>query len=493
MLYFRTFITMLVSLFTVRVVFNALGVVDYGIQNVVAGFVSMLSFITGSLSVAFSRFYSIELGKEDYAQLQKTFSASLSIVFIVALIMVVIIEICGVYFVNYHMNMPADRVYAANWAFQFSVFTLFVNTISTPYDALIISREKMSAYAYISIFDVALKLAIAIALLYSTVDNLILYTALLAVQSLIVRYVYSRYCGKRFEEAKFSFSGDKKLIKEIAALAGWDLWGSSSYVLKNYGVNLLINIFCGAAVNAARGIAIQINSALSKFSNGFLTALRPQITKAYISESREHLFKMVDGGTKFACFLMLLLSMPIMVECHYVIKLWLGEVPEYTVPFSILIIIATISEGSLIYCQNTALMATGKIRKCQFLTGLIQLMNIPLSWLLLKLGFDPTLTIVIAIVISQITCFIRVSILHALIGYPISSFVTKVYIRIIAVALLAAVLPIIIKMSMDQSFARLMVITVVSLIWTSLLVYLIGCDKAERGFVTSKIRRIIKR
>lgn len=493
MLYFRTFVTMIVSLFTVRVVFNALGEVDYGIQNVVSGFVMMLSFISGSLSVAISRFFSIELGRKDYEQLRKTFASSLSIVFILGFILVLIIEIGGILFLKYKMNMPADREFAANVAFQFSVATLFINTISIPYDAIIVSREKMSAYAYISILDVMLKLAIAFCLLFTSYDHLIVYSCLLFIQSLIIRYVYSIFCNRHFPEAKFRLSGDWKLLKEIGVMVGWDLWGSSSYVLKNYGVNLMINVYCGVAVNAARGIAMQVNTAVSKFSSGFLTAIRPQITKAYVADSREYLFNLADMGTKFSCYLMIIFSVPLMVECGYILHLWLGEVPDYAVQFTNLILLATISEGTLIYCHNAVIMANGNIRKAQLITGSIQLMNIPICWWLLYKGLSPVLTILVAIIISQITCFIRIYILKELTGYSIRNFLFRVYIPILSVLGISYIVALLPHIVMADGILRLIVVCITGMSATLLSVISIGCTHRERDILFSKCKSIIKR
>lgn len=493
MLYTRTLVTMFVSLFTVRVVFNALGEVDYGIQNVISGFVLMLSFISGSLSVAFSRFFSIELGKKDYERLRATFANSLSISLILAICLTIVIEACGLLFLKYKMNMPVDREFAANVTFQFSVAILFVNTVSIPYDALIISREKMSAYAYISILDVALKLIIAICLIFSDFDKLILYSILLFIQSLIIRMVYSKYCSSKFPESRVRFAGDKEILKQIGAMAGWDLWGSSSYVLKNYGVNLFINVYCGVAVNAARAIAMQVNSAVSKFSSGFLTALRPQITMAYVSKDREYLFTLADMGTKFSCYLMILLSAPMIAESHYILSLWLGSVPDYAVDFTNLILICTISEGTLVYCHNAVIMANGNIRNVQLVTGSIQLLNLPICWWLLSQGYSPIYTVVTAILISQLTCFIRILFLRRLTGYSLRNFILKVYcpiILVLAAGVFASEIP---HVFMHEGLPRLIISCLTGMAITLSAVFSIGCTRYERAILIAKISNIYRR
>ena len=489
MLYLRTMISMVVALYSVRVILDALGVEDFGIQNVVSGFVSMFSFVTGSMSVVISRFMAIEIEREDLHQLRSIYTASMQIMVLFSILMIVVIETFGVWFLNNEMNISANRISAANWVLQFSAFTLLFSLISIPFDALIISYERMSAFAYISILSSFIKLAIAFLIYYSPIDKLVFYALLLLVQALIIRICYGVYCAKHFKNVRFvSGAVNKPLIKKMLSMAGWDLWAASSFIFKNYGVNIILNIFFGPAVNAARGIAMQINSALTQFSNGFLTALRPQITKTYASGDRDSLWNMVDSGTKFATFLLLVISVPIMLECRYILTLWLGNVPDYTVNFAVLTIILSISEGTLIYTQNAAMMANGNIRKSQFVTGSIQLLNIPLSYLLLKIGFRPEYTIIVAILIAQLCCFIRSSILTKLMGYSTRNFFSRIYLRIIATGIIMALPMMFVRDMMQECFLRLVAVTVVSVMWSVIVVLYVGCNQNERNLITSKIK-----
>ena len=487
MLYVRTLVIMFVSLYTVRIIFKALGAEDYGIHNVVSGFVTMFSFVTGSLSVSISRTMSIELGKKGNDNISSILSVSLYIMTVLSILLAIIVELIGLYFLNTEMNIPNERLLAANWVLHFSSIVLIVNMLSIPFEALIVSYEKMSIYAYISIIDGALKLFIAYLLLISSGDKLILYSFLLLIEAVIIRIVYSLYCTKILCVKKISWNKDKSKLKEILYLSGWDLWGSSSYILKNYGVNIVINMFCGTIVNAARDIAMQVNTAVTKFSGGFLTALRPQIIKAYSSGDISYLIDLTNKGTRFASFLLVLISLPIILECHYILYLWLGNVPEYTTAFVKLIIVLSICEGTLIYAHNTALMATGKIKYCQLITGIIQLMNIPISYYYLYVGFSPISTVIIAIIIANICCFIRVIFLKRLLNYSISIFVKTVYLRILLVAMVAYILPFYIQSYMAESFIRLVIITSISLIWSALTIILLGCTKVERCILYKKI------
>lgn len=492
MLYLRTFVLMIISLYSVRVVLSALGVEDYGIQNVVAGFVTMFSFVTGSLSVAISRFLSLEIGSGNDVRLRAVFSSSLQIMVLVSAVIFLLVETVGVWFVNEKMVLSPPRLIAAHWVLQFSALTLVVSLLSVPFDALIISYEKMSAFAFISIFSGVLKLIIAFSIIISPIDKLIFYALLLFLQALIIRCCYGIYCARNFKKVKYEHRFDKSLSKEILSLAGWDLWGSASFVIKNYGVNLVLNLFYGPIVNAARGIALQVNTAVTQFSGGFLTALRPQIIKEYAYGNREALWQMVDSGTKFAIFLLLVISMPLMLECEFVLSLWLGSVPEHTVRFVLLFIILSICEGAMIYTQNAALMANGNIKKCQLITGAIQLLNVPLSYLLLWLDFSPESTIILAIVIANICCFIRSFILSSLTGYSTRRFFTNVYLRVIFVAIII-VLPLWgIRNLMSDGWIRFAVITIASVLWSLVIVYAIGCSYTERHFLTQKIKGLLK-
>ena len=493
MLYIRTFVVMIVSLYTVRVIFSNLGASDYGIQNVVSGFVTMFSFISGSLSVAFGRFYSIEIGCNNFERLKKLFSNSMIIMLFLSLLLLLVLEIVGFVFLNFKMNIPADRLFAANWVLQFSILTLCVQFFTVTYDALIVSYERMSIYAYISIVDVILKLLIAFIIQWFYGDKLITYSILLFIQNCIVLYIYRAYCNKKIAEFKINFTLNKNIVKELLSLTGWDIFGSSSIMLKNYGADLILNIFFGTIINASRSIAMQINVALTKFSGGFLTALRPQILKAYALKDYDRLFMLIDNGTRFSSFLLLFLSIPVMLESRFIINLWLGNIPEHCVSFVVLILILSLSEGTLIYSHNTALIATGKVRKCQIITGFVQLLNIPISYFLLLYYSYPELTFVVAIIIAHICCFIRVKILNEYIGYSISNFIKNTYLIIFIVLLLSLIPPFLVHYYLDESFLRFLLVGFCSVLSSSFFILYVGCNKAERSYVYNKINSIISK
>lgn len=491
MLYVRTFIIMFVSLFTVRIILQALGVDDYGIHNVVIGFVSMFSFVSGSLSGVLSRFFAIEIESGNKLNLNKLFSNALVLIILITGLLILLVEIIGVWFINFEMNISPDRVLAANYVLQFSILSLIFQTLIIPFDALIVAHEKMSAYAWISIFDGALKLAIAYLVLLHEGDRLVFYSLLLFLESLSLCLIYCLYCKKSFTFS-LRLSYNKDLSNQIFSLVGWDLWGSSSYILKNYGVNLIINIFCGVSVNAARGIALQVNTAITKFSGGFLTALRPQIIKAYANNEQKRLNTLINFGTKASCFLLMLISIPVIVECKFILSLWLNNVPEHTINFVILVIILSISEGTLVFSHNAALMATGKIKMSQLITGIIQLLNIPFSYYLLERGAKVEYTYIIAILIAHTCCFIRVFYLRKELTYSVSFFIKNVYFKILAVGIISFIGPFLFTQYISSSWFRLIFTTLSSITLSLLSILLIGCDMTERKFIIQTIKKYIK-
>ena len=304
MLYFRQILIMLVSLYTVRVVLNVLGAEDYGIYNVVAGVVTMFSFLSGAMATASQRYFSFDLGKNDTEHLKTTFSVTFQIYLLLAFAIIVLAETVGLWFVNNKLVIPAERMNAANWIFQAAIVSFLLTLITTPYMACIIAHENMNVYAYVSIVEAGLKLAIVFLLKVLPYDKLIVYGLLLASVALINTSIYRLYCHKHYSECKFRFVKDRLLFKEIISYSGWNLFGTVANVAKNQIINILLNIHFGAIVNAARGIASQVNVAVSSFGQNFTTALRPPIIKSYASNEKESAFSLVFRGRKFTFFLM---------------------------------------------------------------------------------------------------------------------------------------------------------------------------------------------
>lgn len=493
LLYFRMLFMMVVSLYTSRVILNALGVEDFGIYNVVGGVVAMFSVISGSLSAAISRFITYELGKGDQSKLNKIFSASVTIQLLLSLIIVILIESVGVWFLNVKMSIPVARMTAANWVLQFSIITFVINLISVPYNAAIIAHEKMSAFAYISILEVVGKLVIAFLIIWSPIDRLVCYAILMCIVAIIVRFSYGHYCKKHFSECVYCFCWDKKLLYTIFKFAGWQFFGSSSYLLMTQGVNILLNAFFGPVVNAARGIAVQVDSVIQQFVNNFTTAINPQITKSYANDNKDYMFQLVYSGAKYSYFLVLFFAIPIILETNTILTLWLKNVPEHTVAFLRLIICV-----DLLYVLSntmmTAMISTGNIKKYQIIVGGTGMLVFPLSWISFYFDFPAETAFVIQFLIFIIQLIYRLVLLQDMIGLPILEFLKRVIIKVVAVTVIAFIPPFLFHYYMDSSdIFRLLVVGFVSVVVSLSTIYIFGLNKHETDYVKFKIKQRIKK
>lgn len=480
---------MAVSLYTSRVVLNALGVEDFGIYNVIGGVVAMFSILSGSLSAAITRFITYELGTENQENLKKIFSTAVTIQISLAILIILLAEVTGVWFLNVKMNIPDERIVAANWVFQFSILTFAINLISVPYNASIIAHERMSAFAYISILEAIGKLAIAFLIIISPMDKLIFYAILMCIVALVIRFAYGVYCKRHFEECTYHFIFDKDLLKRMFGFAGWNFIGAASAVLRDQGGNVVINLFCGPAVNAARGIAFQVNAAISGFVTNFMTALSPQITKSYASGEHHYMMTLIYQGARFSFYMLLLLSLPVLLNTHYLLELWLKIVPDHTVLFVQLVLAFAMSE-SISNPLVTAMLATGRIRNYQLVVGGLQMMNLPISYVLLRMDVFPEVIIVVAIGISQCCLVARLLMLRGMIGLSVKKYLKKVYINILTVTIAAAIIPFLLTCKLEESFQTFILSSLAAVICTGIAIYYIGCNKSERQFVLNKLYAI---
>lgn len=487
-LYVRMLFGMLVSLYTSRVVLQALGVEDYGIYNVVGGVVAMFSMISNSLSSSVSRFLTFELGKGNLEGLKRVFSTSLSIHVALVLVIVLLSETLGLWFLNTHMTIPENRLYAANWVFQASVLTFVINLLSVPFSASIVSHERMSAFAYIGILDIVLRLLIVLFIAYSgwNFDRLIIYSLLLVGVVCIMQAIYWNYCTRNFEECKFGLSFDVNYWKEMSSFAGWNFIGCTARLFKDQGVNILLNLFIGPIINAARGIANTVNNVLASFSGNFMTALNPQITKSYAAGDYDYMFSLVERGSRFSYYILLLFALPMLFETEFVLTLWLKHYPEHTVNFVRLILIVTMCDilsNTLINLQ----VATGKIRNYQLVVGGMLLMNFPLSYICLKMGLPPESTLVVALIVAVCCLFLRLLFLRKMVGLSMKRYLRKVCGNVLFVTLLAMIIPSFIYTQMSDSIIRFVMICVFTTVCSSIAIYWGGCSMNERKFIKGKI------
>ena len=489
-LYFRMFITMAIGLYTSRIVLQTLGISDYGIYNLVGGIITMLSFLNVAMVSSSQRFISYELGKNDATRLKIVFSTSLSIHILIAIIALILGETIGLWFINTHLNIDADRMVAANWVYQCSIITFMINVISVPYNSCIIAHEKMSAFAYISILEVTLKLVIVFLLLLTTYDKLIVYALLILLVSIIIRYCYTIYCKRNFEECTFRFNFDKPLFKDMFFFAGWSVLGNIGFSFKDQTSNIILNIFYGTTLNAARGIGMHVNSIVNTFSANFSMALNPQITKQYAAGNIEESRKLVYAGSRYTFYLLTLITIPIIINVDYILELWLGIVPEYTSYFLILSLIA-----SLLYAISgsvtTAIQAVGNIKIFQIGICILMILELPISYLLLYWEYPPYSVMYPTIATYTIAIFFRFYLIKQMVkGYSFKFYITNIIIRCFSIFTICLILCHITTQKIEENFIGLIWSTLVSIFITSIIVYICGINKLERNFINKSINQI---
>lgn len=486
MLYVRLFITMAVGLFTSRIVLNTLGISDYGINNVVAGFVSMFSLLTGSLSSAIGRYINVALGKGDIDRLKKVFSTSVTIMLGMSVIILLVAEPISIWFLNNKMSIPEGRLYAANWVLQFSLLSFVVNLISVPYNATIITHERMNVYAYMSIFDVTMKLIIVYMLYISPFDKLITYSFLFLCVGILDRIIYGIYCGSHFEEAHYHFYFDKSLIKDMGQFAGWNLFSSGIYLFNTQGVNILTNIYFGVTANAARGVANQVEGIVKQFVTNFTTAINPQIMKSYAKGEMDYLFSLICRGAKFSYLLMLVFVVPFMFETETIMRLWLKNYPPEAPLFLRLSMIGTLFD-MVANSMTMAVWATGRIKKYYIYVSSVSWLVFPISWGLFAIGLPAYISYVVFFVIYFVLIFVKLYIVKGLIGFPPQMFFHEVLFRISTTTIISFIFPAIIYFNMDTSLIRTGVVIIVSGVSTILSVLYLGMTKHEREIVINAV------
>lgn len=492
MLYFRMIFLLIVGFYASRVVLDALGENDYGIYSVVGGVVAMFSIISGALNSAVSRFITFEMGKGTRADLNKVYSTSVLIQIALSVIIIAICEPAGIWFIRNEMTISPDRIPAALWVLQFSLLSFVVNLMSVPQMASITAHEKMSAYAWIGMLDGMLRLAVALLIVHSPTDRLVWYSALMAVSVIVVRVAYGIYCRKHFPECRFRSVFEKGLVKEMFSFAGWNFIGVTSGVLRDQGGNILVNIFFTTAMNAARGVAVQLNGAVQGFVTNFMTAVNPQITKSYASGERAYMLSLVKKSSKMAFFLLFIIALPMLFNTEYLLGIWLKEVPEHSASFVQLFLVFALSE-SLSSPLITAQLATGNIRNYQMIVGGLQLLNLPVAYVLLKYGAPAQSTVAVSIVISQICLVARLILLRKMIGLSMREFFAQVYLRVSVVALASLALPLMLMRVMPGGFAGFCLSVGICVLCAGISILYVGCTKVERREMVSMILSRIRR
>lgn len=479
-LYVRTLISMIVSLYTSRVILEALGVVDFGILNVVGGVITMMAFLNGSMSVATQRFLTYELGVGEQGQFGKVFSMSVFIHLSIAFVVFILAETIGLWFVNTQLVIPADRMLAANCVYQASILSVVLGISQTPYNAAIISHERMHIYAWIGLGETFAKLGLVLLLLHYGGDRLAEWAFVMFSVQLAVSVIYHLYCRRRISGCRVRRVWDKHLLRKMLGFTGWNMFGTAAWTFKDQGASILLNIFGGPVVNAARGVAGQVNGAVRGLIGGFQTAVNPQLTKTYASGDRTSTCRLLCQSSKISFFLMLVIALPLCAEIDFVLGLWLVDVPPYAGIFTILVILESLFD-TLAGPMITALLATGKIKWYQIVVGTILLLNIPCAYVWLRLGGPIETPLIVSIIFMIVGNAARLIFCRNMLGLSLRVYSKDVVLPVMVAFIGGAVPMVIIDHWMDDGWARLFLNIVVSTIAVGALIFTFGLKQSERA------------
>jgi len=482
--------SMFVSLYTSRIILKYLGINDFGIYNVVAGFVIFFGFINTSMAVSTSRFISYEIGTNNPIQVNKVFNASMLIHLLMGLLILLLAETFGLWFLLNKMNFEPGRMIAVRWVYHFSVINLLLSIITIPYNAMIIAFERMKAFAYLSIFDVCTKLGIVYLLPFIKFDRLIIYAGLVLLMQIFIRIIYIYYCKKAFYESKLKFIYDSRLIKKMIDFTAWTLYGNLAATGCTQGINILLNIFFGSIVNAARGIAVQVQTAIAQFAINFQIALNPQIIKNYAANNLNQMYILICSSSRYSFFLLFTISYPVILNTDYILYLWLGkEIPNYTSVFIKLVLLSTII-GALASPLSVSAEATGRMKQFNSIVGTISLMVLPISYFLFQKGFKPYYIYFVLIIIEIINFWVKLIIINRMTKLPIQLFIRKVILKIFFVLIFSLPMPCILCNFINSDLKGFLISVFITVLNSVLVIYFIGLELYERKFIISKIKNV---
>lgn len=493
MLYVRMFITMIVSLYTSRIVLDVLGVDDFGIYNVVGGIVVILSFLNSSMATSTQRFLNFELGTNNKEGVKQVFSTAILLHLLIGAIILILALTVGFYFLEYEMNIADNRIVAARYVFIYSILTFIFQTVTVPYNSIIIAYEKMSAYAYLSIVEVIFKLLIVYLIKVVDGDHLTVYALLSFIVSVFIRIVYIIYSKYNFDEAIFARKYiDKQKFKQMFSFSSWSIVGNLGYILHTQGMSIVTNIYFNTAINAAQGIANQVNSAVTSFTTNFQVALNPQIVKSYAAKELESMHQLIFRGCKFSYFLVLIFTIPIVVETPQILNLWLTTIPPETVEFVRLILIVTLI-NSFSNIMAVAQGATGRVKVYQIVLTTLGLLHIPFAMVFFEMGFPAYYGTVVYIFLSLILMITRVLFVTRSVELKLSKFVKKVCIPTLLVTIISLIFSVFIHRVLPTSIIGFITSCLSSIGVIIVNIYLVGLNKEERGFLSKQFLKIIRK
>lgn len=489
LLYVRMLFIMLISLYTSRVILKTLGDIDFGLYNVIGTIVVNFSFLNGMLSSACSRYFAIELGRNDNKALKRVFSLNLTLFIILGIIILLLSETVGLWFLNNKMQIPLDRMVAAQWVYQCSIIAFIINMLSTPYRSIIIAREKMKIFAYSSIIEAVLKLVIVYMLLISPIDKLITYAVLMLLITVGTSGFYYLYCKHYYAECHYSFVWDKSLAKEIIGYTGWNVIGNFAFIGKSSGINILLNMFGGPVVNAARGIAYQVYTSINQFVSNFMMATNPQIIKAYSIGDKSSMMKLIYQSSRFSYLLLFILVLPIYLQLPLILDIWFDKVPNHTIMFTRLVLINALID-SLSGPIITAMQATGRIKWYQISVGGILLMIVVVAYIGFKFfHLPPESAFYVSIVLSFIAQAVRVVFLRNNLGFPIMRYIKEVVFRILGVTILSIIPSLLLMYFVSDIWVQFFSVSLGSIVFTGVFVYIIGLTGTERKTIVQTVRK----
>lgn len=491
LLYFRMIFTMSVTLYTSRVILNTLGVVDFGVYNVVGGVVTMFTVLNSAMAASTSRFLIFELGKQDFLQLKKVFNASLSSHIAIAILVLILSETLGLWFLTHKLVIPAGRMDAVFWVYQFSILSAMVTLTQVPYNAMIIAHEKMNVYAYVSIIEVVLKLAVVYLLVLRDFDKLKLYAVLVFLVYLIITIIFRLYCNKKYKECSLSFQWDKVLYKKLFSFSVWELYGSFAVMGTGQGLNILLNIFFGPVVNAARGISYQVQGAITSFGENFMVAVKPQIVKLYADDNVPSMMKLVFSSSKYSFFLTYFLTLPLLLETEFILEHWLKIYPDYTISFCRLTLIINLL-WSMRSTISTCFHAIGKIKVPNLVIGSLNYLIVIVSYLCLKMGLPPQSVFIVTIGVSILIQITELNLLKGMISFSIKDYVNQVIRLCLFVLIISAIIPYIFTYALNPGLLRFLVVGITSVITITVSVFYIGVDKDTQNLVFQKVNAMIQ-
>ena len=490
-LYIRQIIIILISLYTVRLKLEILGVEDFGIYNIVAGLVIFFSFFSEAMANSTQRFLNFALGQNNTEQARDAYSCSLVIHLFTSLAIIVIAETLGLWLFFNWLNIPLERRTIALIVYQFSIITTAVNIFRIPYFAAIIAYEKISYLSLISTIECILKLLIVILLKITFFDKLAVYSFLFFITGIIILSAYKIYCNKKFSIAHFRYCRDKELFSKIIGFSGWNFFGSFANVSSSHGLNILINIFHGVIANAAMGIATQVKNSVYQFINNFQTAFRPQLIKSYAAKEFDYLNKLVYQTSKISFYLLLLFILPLYINADFVLKIWLKNVPEYAIVFTRLMLLNSF-EGAIIGPLIISIQATGNIKKFQLVTSIFSLTNLPVSFMFLNLGFDPVWVLIIRLTLSYLSLFWSITYISKKIGISILQFIKNVIVPISLITCISSIITLF-SYNFFSDWTRLLLTCFTSTLSILFLVYFVGLNRSEKTALVLWIKNKINR